>query len=124
MILTLNVNGIKHQVLVNEHDTLSKVLREKINLTGTKMGCEQGSCGACTVFADGEAIQSCITLALKMEGSNITTIEGISNKNEPHKLQTKFVEHGAIQCGYCTPGMVMTTLSFLDENPNPNKEKI
>lgn len=123
-ILTLTVNGTKHQVLVNDHDTLSKVIREKINLTGTKMGCEQGSCGACTVIADGVPVQSCITPALRLDGSEITTIEGISTMDQPHKLQDKFVEHGAIQCGYCTPGMIMTSLSFLNENPEPSREEI
>lgn len=123
-ILTLTVNGTKHQVLVNDHDTLSKVIREKINLTGTKMGCEQGSCGACTVIADGVPVQSCITPALRLDGSDITTIEGISTMDQPHKLQDKFVEHGAIQCGYCTPGMIMTSLSFLNENPEPSREEI
>lgn len=123
-ILTLTVNGTKHQVLVNEHDTLSKVIRDKINLTGTKMGCEQGSCGACTVIADGVSVQSCITPAMRMDGAEITTIEGISNMDKPHRLQDKFVEHGAIQCGYCTPGMIMTSLSFLNENPNPSREEI
>lgn len=123
-ILTLKVNGTKHKVLVNEHDTLSKVIREKINLTGTKIGCEQGSCGACTVIADGVPVLSCITPALKMEGSEITTIEGVADTNKPHKLQEKFVEHGGIQCGYCTPGMVMTSLAFLKENPNPTRHEI
>lgn len=123
-ILTLKVNGTKHEVLVNEHDTLSKVIREKINLTGTKIGCEQGSCGACTVIADGVPVLSCITPALKMEGSEITTIEGVADANKPHKLQEKFVEHGGIQCGYCTPGMVMTSLAFLKENPNPTRHEI
>ncbi len=123
-ILTLKVNGTKHEVLVNEHDTLSKVIREKINLTGTKIGCEQGSCGACTVIADGVPVLSCITPALKMEGSEITTIEGVADASKPHKLQEKFVEHGGIQCGYCTPGMVMTSLAFLKENPNPTRHEI
>lgn len=123
-ILTLKVNGTKHQVLVNEHDYLSKVIREKINLTGTKIGCEQGSCGACTVMADGIPVLSCITPALKMEGCEITTIEGVADANKPHRLQEKFVEHGGIQCGYCTPGMVITSLAFLKENPNPTRHEI
>lgn len=123
-ILTLKINGTKHEVLVNEHDTLSKVIREKINLTGTKIGCEQGSCGACTVIADGVPVLSCLTPALKMEGSEITTIEGVAEANKLHKLQEKFVEHGGIQCGYCTPGMVMTSLAFLKENPNPTRHEI
>lgn len=123
-ILTLIVNGVKHQVLVNEHDTLSKVIREKINLTGTKMGCEQGSCGACTVFVDDAPIQSCITPALRMDGCAITTIEGIADQDKPHKLQDKFVEYGAVQCGYCTPGMIMTSLAFLEENPAPTRDEI
>lgn len=123
-ILKLKVNGTKHEVLVNDHDTLSKVIREKINLTGTKIGCEQGSCGACTVIADGIPVLSCITPALKMEGSEIITIEGIANAGKPHKLQEKFVEHGGIQCGYCTPGMVLTSLALLKENPSPTRYEI
>lgn len=123
-ILTLNVNGTKHQVLVNDHDTLARVIREKINLTGTKTGCEQGSCGACTVIADGVAVLSCITPAMRMDGSEIVTIEGLANKDKLHKLQEKFVEHGGIQCGYCTPGMVMTSLAFLKENPDPTRDEI
>jgi len=123
-IIKLTVNGKEHQVIVKPHDTLAKVLREKIMLTGTKIGCEQGSCGACTVFVDGKAVQSCITPAMRINGSIITTIEGVADQNKLHKLQEKFVEKGAIQCGYCTPGMIMTSLDFLEENPNPNTEEI
>lgn len=123
-ILSLIVNGTEHQVLVNEHDMLAKVLRDKIFLTGTKMGCEQGSCGACTVLMNNTPVQSCITPALRCEGANITTIEGIGHNGNLHLLQKKFVEHGAIQCGYCTPGMVMTALSFIKENPNPGIDEI
>lgn len=113
--LSIIVNNVQHNVLVEEHDTLAKVIREKIQLTGTKIGCEQGSCGACTVLIDGTPIQSCIAPALKYNGSDIITIEGVAQNGRLHPLQTKFVEKGAIQCGYCTPGMILTTLSFLDE---------
>lgn len=123
-IIKLTVNGKEYQVIVKPHDTLSKVLREKIHLTGTKVGCEQASCGACTVFVDGKAVQSCITPAMRCEGSIITTIEGVADQNKLHKLQEKFVEKGAIQCGYCTPGMIMTSLDFLEENPTPTTDEI
>lgn len=123
-IIKLTVNGKDYQVIVKPHDTLSKVLREKIQLTGTKIGCEQASCGACTVFVDGKAVQSCITPAMRVAGSNITTIEGVADQNKLHKLQEKFVEKGAIQCGYCTPGMIMTALDFLKENPSPTTDEI
>lgn len=123
-ILNLNVNGTEYQVLVNPHDTLAYVLREKINLTGTKLGCEQASCGACTVFADGQVVQSCIAPALRYNGCNITTIEGVADFNKLHKLQEKFVEKGAIQCGYCTPGMIMSALSLLNDNPKPEHSEI
>ena len=123
-IIQLLVNGVNHQVVVEPHDTLSKVLRENIHLTGTKLGCEQGSCGACTVWVDGKAVQSCITPAMRVAGSSITTIEGIAGQHNLHRLQEKFVEKGAIQCGYCTPGMVMTALDFLKENPSPSLDEI
>jgi len=123
-IIKLTVNGKEYQVIVQPHDTLSKVLREKVKLTGTKVGCEQASCGACTVFVDGKAVQSCITPAMRVAGSVITTIEGIADQNKLHKLQDKFVEKGAVQCGYCTPGMIMTTLDYLEENPTPTTDEI
>lgn len=123
-ILKLTINGKEYQTVVEPHDTLSKVLRDKLDLTGTKLGCEQASCGACTVFVDGMAVQSCITPALRVNGSIITTIEGVADQNKLHKLQEKFVEKGAIQCGYCTPGMIMTSLDFLKDNPTPSKDEI
>lgn len=122
--LSLRVNDVQHTVLVEEHDTLAKVIREKIHLTGTKIGCEQGGCGACTVIIDGMPVQSCLAPALKYEGSNVSTIEGVAKNGKLHPLQSKFVEKGAIQCGFCTPGMIMTSLSFLDENPKPTKHDI
>jgi 4-hydroxybenzoyl-CoA reductase subunit alpha len=123
-IIKITVNEKEYQLVIQPHDTLAKVLREKIRLTGTKLACEQASCGACTVFVDGKAVQSCITPAMRVNGSRITTIEGVANQNKLHNLQEKFVEKGAIQCGYCTPGMIMTSLDFLEENQNPTTEEI
>ncbi len=117
--VTYIVNGKKHSVLVNEHEMLSTVIRENIGLTGTKIGCSQGSCGACTVLVNNEPVLSCITPALRYDGATITTIEGIAQNGELHKLQEKFVEKGAIQCGFCTPGMVITALDFVSKHPNP-----
>ncbi|RLD26870.1 MAG: hypothetical protein DRI75_10800, partial [Bacteroidetes bacterium] len=123
-IITITVNKKEYQVIVKPHDTLAKVLRDNIQLTGTKLGCEQGSCGACTVFVDGKAVQSCITPAMRVNRSTIITIEGVADQNKLHKLQEKFVEKGAIQCGYCTPGMIMSSLDFLKENPKPTRNEI
>ena len=122
--ITLFVNDKEHSLLVNDHEKLSFVLRERIGLTGTKQGCEQGSCGACTVLLDDTPILSCITPALKCSGHRITTIEEIAQNGKLHKLQEKFVEKGAIQCGYCTPGMVMSALGYLKNNPNPTLQEI
>ncbi|TAL57376.1 MAG: 2Fe-2S iron-sulfur cluster binding domain-containing protein [Bacteroidetes bacterium] len=122
--LKLTVNGKYHEVLVGEHEMLSNVIREKIGLTGTKIGCEQGSCGACTVLVNKEPVLSCITPALKVEDAEITTIEGLSTDKGLHKLQEKFVEKGAIQCGFCTPGMVMVALDHINKNPKTTKDGI
>src|ERR1017187_6048828 len=127
--LQLTINGKKHTVLVEEHAMLSSVIREQIGLTGTKIGCEQGSCGACTVLMDGKPVLSCITPALKCEEAELVTIEGLAEGASLHELQKKFVEHGAIQCGFCTPAMVMTALSLSatlskEEDPAILKEKI
>ncbi len=111
-VLNLIVNGKSFTVPVDEHETLSHVIREKIGLTGTKIGCSQGSCGACTVLVNEEPVLSCITPALRFDHAKITTIEGVSKNGELHRLQEKFVNKGAVQCGFCTPGMVMTALAF------------
>src|ERR1035437_5541821 len=117
--LNLKVNGKQYNFLVNDHEMLSSVIREKVGLTGTKVGCEQGSCGACTVLVNNEPVLSCITPALRFDNAEITTIEGIAKDAELHKLQEKFVDKGAIQCGFCTPGMVMTSISLI---PTLNKK--
>ncbi len=118
------INGKRHHVVIGEHEMLSDVIRNKTGLTGTKIGCSQGSCGACTVLVEGNAVLSCITPALRFDGANITTIEGIADTHGLHKLQEKFVEKGAIQCGFCTPGMVLTALDFIKNNPSPTKDEV
>ncbi len=122
--LNLKINEKQFNFLVGEHEMLSTVIREKAGLTGTKIGCEQGSCGACTVLVNNEPVLSCITPALKFADAGITTIEGLSQNGELHKLQEIFVEKGAIQCGFCTPGMVITSLDFVHKHPNPTIEQI
>jgi aerobic carbon-monoxide dehydrogenase small subunit len=122
--LSLTVNGRKYEVLVEESDMLSTVIREKIGLTGTKVGCSQGSCGACTIIADENPILSCITPAIRFEGKEITTIEGVSENGTPSLLQELFVQKGAIQCGFCTPGMVLTTQDFIYHHPEASREDI
>ncbi|MDO8722920.1 MAG: (2Fe-2S)-binding protein [Syntrophales bacterium] len=120
-ILRLTVNGREYEVAVSPHRTLLKVLREELNLSGAKEGCDLGSCGACTVIIDGKPVLSCLTLALSCEGKEILTIEGISSEGKLHPLQENFMKYGAVQCGYCTPGMIMSAKALLDENPNPSE---
>jgi len=122
--INLKINGRKFELLVDPHEMLSSVIREKAGFTGTKIGCEQGSCGACTVLVNKEPVLSCITPAMRFDGAEITTIEGVSKNGELHQLQEKFVEKGAIQCGFCTPGMVITALDFVNKNPNPSIHEI
>ncbi|MGP8215113.1 MAG: molybdopterin-dependent oxidoreductase [Bacteroidia bacterium] len=123
-VVKLILNGIHKEFLINEHATLSSLLREQAGLTGTKTGCEHGNCGACTVWVNGEAVLGCITPAMRCEGASVTTIEALSKQGELHRLQRKFVDKGAIQCGFCTPGMVMTALEFIENNPKPSIEAI
>ncbi|MFQ6109893.1 MAG: molybdopterin-dependent oxidoreductase, partial [Candidatus Aminicenantales bacterium] len=123
-IITLRVNGEEHAVAVKEGETLLDVLREKLRLTGTKKGCNLGVCGACTVLVDGEPKNSCLLLASACEGTEITTIEGIAQGGKLHPLQRSFINHGAIQCGFCTPGMVVSAYALIQRNPNPSEEEI
>ncbi len=118
-ILKLHVNGEEFEVLTEVNKTLLEVLREDLRLTGTKRGCDLGACGACTVLIDGKPYLSCLTLAAAVQGKKIMTIEGLAQEGKLHPLQKAFVEKGAIQCGFCTPGMIMTAKAFLDEHPHP-----
>ena len=123
-ILHLRVNGQDHEVYVSINKTLLEVLREDLNLTGTKHGCELGECGTCTVLVDGEPVLSCLALPVELQGREITTVEGMADGVTPHPLQTAFAELGAAQCGYCTPGMLLSSKSLLDKNPEPTREEI
>ena len=123
-ILSLTVNETDYEVAVTPWQTLLDVLRDDLGLIGTKRGCGVGTCGVCTVVIDGKAILSCLTLAIECEGLSITTIEGISSPDSLHPIQKSFIENGAIQCGFCTPGIIMTSKALLDENPEPSDDEI
>ena len=123
-IIQLYINGEDFEVLTEVHRTLLEVLREILNLTGTKRGCDLGACGACTVLVEGKPCLSCLALAVAFRGKEILTIEGLSRDGELHPLQKSFVENGAIQCGFCTPGMILTGKAFLDEHPHPPELEI
>jgi len=120
----LKVNGDEFELYVEPQRTLLEVLREDLGLTGTKYSCGAGECGACTVLLDGESVVSCMTLAVEADGKSVETIEGMAKGGELHPIQEAFLEHGAIQCGFCTPGMVMQAKALLDENLNPTEEEI
>lgn len=122
--IRLQVNGFEYDLLIKPHWTLADVLRDELGLTGTKKGCGKGECGACTVIVDGEAILSCLVLAIQTQGKHILTIEGLAQEGKLDVLQDAFVQYGAIQCGYCTPGMIMTARAFLNKNPLPSVEEI
>lgn len=123
-ILTLNVNGDDYEVVCAPNTTLLEALREKAFLTGTKRGCDLGACGACTVIVDGQAILACLSLAADMEERTIRTIEGISEGGDLSPLQQAFVDHGALQCGFCSPGFIMSATELLAENPHPERAEI
>ena len=123
-IIILNVNGDDHEVAVAANHTLLDVLRDQLHLTGTKRGCGTGTCGVCTVIMDGKAVLSCLLLAVECQGHTITTIEGIGTSEDLHPVQKSFIEYGAIQCGYCSPGIIMTAKALLDEIPAPSDDEI
>jgi aerobic carbon-monoxide dehydrogenase small subunit len=122
--VALQINGDTYDVLISPNETLLDVLREKVGLVGTKKGCDLGACGACTVLVDGEAHLSCLMLAVDAAGREIVTIEGLARGGDLHPLQQAFVEKGALQCGFCTPGMILTAKAALDEEANPTDATI
>jgi len=122
--ICLTINGDPYEVVVKPKETLLDVLRDKLKLTGTKKGCDAGDCGSCTVLMDGKPVPSCLILAIEARDREITTIEGLADGENLHPIQRAFVEHGAIQCGFCTPGMVLTAKALLDETPSPTEDEI
>lgn len=123
-IIGLRVNGRLHEVFVEPWKSLAEVLREELGLTGVKIACNSGNCGSCTVLLDGKAVKSCLMLASQAEEKEIITIEGLASEEGLHPLQEAFIEHFAVQCGYCTPGMILAAKALLDENPNPTEEDV
>ncbi|HEX7264486.1 MAG TPA: (2Fe-2S)-binding protein [Candidatus Dormibacteraeota bacterium] len=123
-VVALDVNGERTELLLPVHKTLLEVLREDMQLTGTKHGCELGECGTCTVLVDGRPELSCLLLPIQLEGRAITTVEGLASGSELHPLQQAFAELGAAQCGYCTPGILLASKSLLDSNPRPSRDEI
>jgi aerobic-type carbon monoxide dehydrogenase small subunit (CoxS/CutS family) len=122
--MRLSVNGSVHEVASNGHETLLSVLRERLALTGTKLVCGRGECGACTVLLDGEPVYACLTLAVGCEHGEVTTIEGIGTAERLHAVQEAFITHDALQCGFCTPGQILTAVALLSENPRPTEENV
>lgn len=122
--LTLKVNGKHYSVRVTAGDLLVDVLREQIGFTGVKKGCDVGVCGACTITLDGKAVKSCLTLALQARGKEVLTIEGLARDGHLHPIQQSFIDHAAVQCGFCTPGMIMSAKALLDEKPNPTEDDV
>ena len=122
--VTLNINHKNYQVELRGHETLLEVLRDKLGFTGTKTACEESECGTCTVNVNGKAVLSCITFAAAFEGETITTIEGLADGEKLHPLQQAFLDKGAVQCGFCIPGMIMSSKALLERNPHPTREEI
>ncbi|HIE25851.1 TPA: (2Fe-2S)-binding protein [Candidatus Poribacteria bacterium] len=122
--IELNVNDQAYQLRISPNETLLDVLRDRLRLTGTKRGCDMGECGACTVIMSGKTVYSCSVLAVESSGKSITTIEGLSENGKLHPIQQAFIDNGAVQCGFCTPGMILSTKVLLDDNPNPSGEEI
>jgi len=123
-LVRLHVNGEEHEIAILPNETLLEVLRDRLELTGTKLGCAEGACGTCTVLIGGRPVRSCLTLAVEVQGKEIVTIEGLSDGQDLHPVQQAFVERGAIQCGFCSPGMILTGKALLDENARPSEEEV
>ena len=123
-LLKLRVNGEQYEIYTEPWKTLADVLRDELALTGVKIGCDMGNCGTCTVLIDGKAVKSCLVLAPQASGKEIVTIEGLAKKDGLHPLQEAFIERFAVQCGYCTPGMILSAKALLDENPNPTEDEV
>ncbi len=122
--ITLTVNGDRHELAVDARRSLLEVLRDSLELRGTHLGCNSGDCGACTVLLDGEPVPACLVLAVDAGGGEVVTVEGVLRGGEPHPVQKALVAHGAIQCGYCTPGVVMSTVALLSANPHPSEQDV
>ncbi len=123
-LISITVNGQVHELAVEPRELLVHTLRERLNLTGTHIGCETGHCGACTVDFDGKSVKSCTVLAMQADGAEIATVEGLANDGTLHPIQEGFVEEHGLQCGFCTPGMMVRAYRFLQENPDPSEEEI
>lgn len=123
-LVTINVNGIEYTKVVKANVLLVNFLREELDLTGTKKGCELGDCGSCTVLLNGKPVNSCLILAIEADGMNVTTIEGVASTSSLDNIQEKFLEYGAIQCGYCSAGMILSAKALLTENPKPTEEEV
>lgn len=122
--ITLNINDKPCEVMIYPNDTLLEVLRDELDLTGSKESCGEGVCGSCTVHMDGKPVRSCLTLAMEAQGTKIKTVEGLANGDDLSDLQQSFIDHGAVQCGFCTPGMLMSADALLNENPKPDEKTI
>ena len=123
-LIKIVVNGENYELWVRPNELLLDLLRDRLDLTGTKEGCGAGDCGACTILVDGKPINSCLTLAIEVNGKNILTIEGVARAGKLHPIQEAFIDEGAVQCGFCTPGMILSAKALLDENPHPSEEEI
>ena len=122
--MTFTINGEIYEDEIDVRRTLLEILRENFGLTGTKKGCNEGECGTCTVLLDGKPVASCIVLAVEVQGKSIETVEGLEQNGELHRLQQAFIEHGAFQCGFCTPGVLMAAKGLLNKNPKPSEEEV
>ncbi len=122
--IELTVNGERHQILVEPYYSLLDTLRDELRLTGTKKGCDEGDCGACTVSLDGKNVTSCMVLAMEANGREVVTVEGLSRDGNLHPVQQAFADYGGVQCGFCTPGLIMSAVGLLSENSNPTEEEV